>query len=36
MAGALFGLDFEIGDGGLEDRIPVDDVSAAVDETLLV
>ena len=35
MAGALFGFDFEVGDGGAEDGIPVDDVGAAVDEALL-
>ncbi len=29
-------LDFEVGDGGLDAGVPVDDVGAAVDEALLV
>jgi hypothetical protein len=36
LADALFVLDFEVGDGGLEDGVPVDDVRAAIDEALLV
>ncbi len=35
-ADALFVLNFKIGDGGAEDRVPVDDVGAAVDEALSV
>ena len=36
LAEALFVLDFEVGDGGLDAGIPVDDVGAAIDEALLV
>ena len=35
-AQAFFGFDFEVGDGGLELRVPVDDVGSAIDEALLV
>ena len=36
LAETVFVGDFEIGDGGLLDGVPVDDVGAAVDEALLV
>ncbi len=36
LAEAVFVRDFEVGDGGLLDGVPVDDVGAAVDEALLV
>ncbi len=36
LAEALFVLDFEVGDGGLDAGVPVDDVGSAVDEALLV
>src|ERR1035437_2370044 len=36
LAEAVFVDDFEIGDGGLNLRVPVDDVGAAIDEALLV
>ncbi len=36
LADALLVLDFEVGDGGLDAGVPVDDVGAAIDEALLV
>ncbi len=36
LADAIFVDDFEVGDGGLDGGVPVDDVGAAVDEALLV
>ncbi len=36
LAEALFVLHFEVGDGGLDAWVPVDDVGAAVDEALFV
>ncbi len=36
LAEAFFVLDFEVGDGGLDAGVPVDDVGSAVDEALLV
>ena len=36
LAEALFVFDFEVGDGGLGDGVPVDDVGSAIDEALLV
>ena len=36
LADALFVLDLEVGDGGLDAGVPVDDVGAAIDEPLLV
>ena len=36
LADALLVDDFEVGDGGLDDGVPVDDVGAAIDEALLV
>ena len=36
LAEAVFMRDFEVGDGGLLDGVPVDDVAAAIDEVLFV
>ena len=36
VAGALGVVDFEVGNGGAECGVPVDDVCAAIDEPLLV